>query len=610
MPIENYSADDIKAVLNAFGIQDTPYSVGQQTPQHFYYRMVPDVYHIDLLQDIIEYLHKILLCKTTPSAERRVAFIFENSVGRFSVVVHYRNFNFEKAQQLITRKGWDIELPIVAGMWHKDPRRILETIYSRIELYCLIPPNQQIMLEPFLSSLSDRIKLCIVPPNYHPIFEHPHSYKGVSFTESIRQLLLEDTLNPFIMFVEALGKHKKQCAEQLMQYFLVKKNNPESKKIIELLGILMKYTQLQTRREMLQHIPMLDILLAEDEKWQKIFFALPLGDLSILLENLPMGVLSQLLILRDEPKALLQCLQQQKALQMQMIMQWESERRQYLPHSSPLSWRERSMQQAQAVCSYLWQRSPTSTFQALGRFIMHEFSDRLVEYPTWTTAIEYLLKMVLRSVAILVRCIPEHFRPAVQDVEQLSLEERNAQLGSTMGLIIGFMSTYYGGVFELLFSYSLIFIIEVMHSQLMRERVDVSSAQFHSIQKYVSTLSNLLRINMLFLLTLIMLYTNDIYYFKRGLSAIALSEAARRLFIWLSRDDDFPPEAKNCFEFIFSLSGSWLGTFLFNSYHSIQARFDARENAIARFTELAKEYDPTLNYIRSEALGFFLIPCH
>ena len=120
----------------------------------------------------------------------------------------------------------------------------------------------------------------------------------------------------------------------------------------------------------------------------------------------------------------------------------------------------------------------------------------------------------------------------------------------------------------------------------------------------------MLRLNMTFLLTIIAIYANDTYYLKRGLSAIAISEVVRRFFIWFSRDDDLAPAVKSSFEFLFSILGSSLGTVLYNAHHSIQAKFVAQEHAIATFTNLSKTFDPSVNYVRAEALDFSFNPMY
>jgi hypothetical protein len=602
MPIENYSLNDIKTIFNAFGLPDKPYYVNEKPQRHAYYRIVPNASRIDLLEDTIEYVQEILHRQAIPTAERRVAFIFEG-MGSCAVIACYQGFDFNKARDLIIRKGWNQQPPATLG---GQAHRVLATAYARIELHCFIPPSRQAEIEPFLAVLSSRIRpFVILSPQYHPIFEHLQSYKGVSFTESIRQLLTEDTLSPFIMFVEALQKHKQQCSAQLVRWHTAQRNSTISKQIIDVLGILMKYHQVQKQREMLQRIPLLQTLLEEDAKWQQTFYALPVGHLQTLFETLPMNVLTLLLSLRDNPVEMLRQLNEQKKLQMQAVVQWEAERRQRLPQ---LSWCEWITQQFQAVPNYLWQRNATNSFKVMGDFIMRELVEDLQHYSSITKGIDCLLWIIFSLIAILVKCIPERYRFALQNMERLSDEEKAAQFGAGIGLILGFIYTYYSGIFELIFSYTLIFITETLHAQLTREYTSVSRAKFYSIKEYVPSVSTLLQITMIFLMGSITLYTNETYYFKRGLSAVALSEAARRFFRWLSRDDDLPADLQSSFEFMFSLGGSSLGAMLYDTYHAVQVKYTAQEHAIAKFTNLTREMDPSVKYVHGESLDFSFNP--
>jgi hypothetical protein len=464
-------------------------------------------------------------------------------------------------------------------------------LYREMELYQLVPFNQQTALQPMLDNIPISLQVSMLKiPVVHSVFENPN-YKGVMFTDTLLQYLFEGNVQPFISIIDALNEHKIACALQLDRWFSAQKTNRSVNKLLQILNTLMQQQLLLQRCAMLTHIPHLDIVAHEYYATWNAISPETEKDWATILIHLPIATLNFLLRHRDNVESLLTQLQTEIDTQIAAIRTWEIQRS--LPSILPPSWSEWSMTQAHTAKNYLWQRNQACAFYVIGQMMGGELTE---DFPALSRITQRFLAMILKIGALLARCLPNHLRPNLMTIAQASDAERNSAVGAMLGLLFGVFINYYGGLFELLFSYSLIFLTELFHEQAKR---------VSAIQHYMPSISNLLRINMVLVLSVIALYTHDDYYFKRGLSALALSEMARRLFLRLTRELELTPAEQNAFSFLFTLVGSTIGTSLYSIYHDISASRFACEKAITEFKNLTAEQNLTYKHAES---SFWLSP--
>lgn len=587
MPIENYSLNDIKTILTAFQLADKPFTMLANSAVHIYYRVVSSVLEIDLVQDTIDYLQALLANTIRPGSERRVAFIVENERGRFALIASFKLDHVKQNELFKVNKR-------TKRLWLTENLAFTAThLYREIELYGLVPFAHQTALHPVIERIPAQYKALLrKAPEIKPVFENSN-YSGVMFTDTLLQHLFEGNVQPFIAIIDAVKEHKIACALQLDLWFSAQKDNPSVKKVFSLLSRLMHYQLLQQRCALLAHILRLDILSQEyqrtgqgvdtqtEDTWMTILIHLSLTTLTFLLQH------------RAEPQVLLTTLQREIDARREAIKLWESQR--HLPSILPLSWYEWFLKQCSALKNYVWQRNQAYAFQVLGRFVLSEMTEEFSGLPTLSRINQHLFAMTLKIAAILSLCLPARLRPDLPMITPGSDTERNGEFGATLGLLFGVWMNYYGGLFELFFSCSLIFVSEIIHERASR---------MTTIRPYVPSLNNLLRLNMAFMLTIIAIYMQDDYYFKRGLSALALSELVRRLFLYFSRELELTPEEQGAFSFLFTLMGSGVGTFLYGVYHDIAASQLACEKAIAEFKHLTST-EPGIHYTHAEpSFGF------
>lgn len=579
MPIENYSLDDIRIILKAFNLPSEPYTSRKNLQCDIYFRMLAGYHEMDLLRDTLDYIGMGLIYEHEFAPDRKVAFLFEtqehinNEIKaiKFAVIVHYKNLNMERVQQLINQANWRQEQASLQEMLESPLAAQFRTIYESIYVECVsfidTQPLRQYLLQ--FGMLTNIYRL--------------DEESGVFFTECILMLLFSDEIRR--VNLEQIFNHQRQrCEKQLVQWLekFQKTHAVEYQEIMGLLAIVVKYTLLEAQQNALRNLPAPQDFLTHNEKGKKYFFALPLGDIATILPHLPLTGIIHLLRLRHNPHELIKQLKQQQQIQEQAITAVEQ---QFKSTVRPLTWGQWGKQSVTGTLAYCYERSYPKLLGQLVPWVMRELTP---------TSVAERLEKILQQIANLIACL---FCFVPQSVRSLSLGLGQLMHPSTLdtfyacsGAGAGLLMMYYAGIFDPLFYLTLSFMTELTH-EFLSGRIDLHTASIVPRLSYVPNLATLLRLNMLFILVLISLYTQNTDYLGMGATALGFSELVRRLFIKYSRDLELSAEERVYCEFILTQCGTQLGGWLFTAYAAVRDLTTDRRQAVTEFLQLSENFD-------------------
>jgi hypothetical protein len=186
--------------------------------------------------------------------------------------------------------------------------------------------------------------------------------------------------------------------------------------------------------------------------------------------------------------------------------------------------------------------------------------------------------------------VPQSVRSLPLGLEQLMHSNTRDTFYACSSAGIGLLMMYYAGVFDLLFYLVLSFVTELTH-EFLSGRVDLHTASIIPRLSFSPSLTTLLRINTLFIVLLVSLYTQNTDYLGTGATALGVSEVVRRLFLKFSRELQLSAQESAYCEFIIVQCGAQLGGWLFTAYAAVRNLTTDRRQAITEFLKLSENFD-------------------
>ena len=422
----NYFFSDVCTVLEACDCPQTP-SARWNNSIDMYYRSVDGLEHITrdfILWDTERYVTEIQARKKHCITERRVAFIYEvEKIGKFAIIACFK-------QSLTGR-------------------------IEAIDFQCVIPAKrEESKIKAWHRDLS----------KYAPFtrstlaFQVPEEDTGVSFVDKVFSGL---THNPVRLSVDkAQERQRERCVLFLSTWFsdLRIRNKDIYDSLYSVIQILAQYELLMAGRKFFK----LDHTWhTQDQVLQHQLFAIPLGDLTIIIENLPFTTILQMLNYRHAPVELRTKLNEIKIVKQQEVERWSVEQSAHIP---PQSWSNWCREKGATAMYFVWQHSIPVTWMRI--------SDRLLR--PFCTLASYLTAL-----------IPSPVKAGATYVDSYLPRGWLNKVFSGAGLTSGAYLAWYLGLFANLFGLGFFLLTQGMHKAVDHQWVDLPHARLRGVKDYI-----------------------------------------------------------------------------------------------------------------------------
>ena len=423
-----------------------------------------------------------------PSAQRRVAIIFENHLGCMIWVVCYENLKSNWAHQIKHSVQDAYQSVAVYGFTTvKKMRDYSAKVVGNFsnQLTCFTTDRDVLLVE------SVRMLL----------------FQGRAHYEAHASKIILQNISPIS------SSHKMHCVQQLTIMLNQITAEEDREEIFALLSILIKYQWLKAKRTVMDKRGDAKQQLLLDKQLQKECFAKPLTDVLSLARYCSVTGPLQLLDLMHKldssrnGKKLIATLTKEKKKQQDDLQAWTTSLTQQVPSQSHLAMLVQSLY-------YCYQRSPVCLSGSLAIFCLH----------------------ILKNNAKLAET---HFLHRMDPIVFL------------IGAAVGLWQLTTQNLFILPFMTAVSFFAESLYSSLQNEQLDLVNASWRANELPFS-LSTLLKGVLLFISFVFSFYLLDVSPLVTMLSSVSITFFFEQLFFLLMHGITFPSQhEKIFFEFLF-----------------------------------------------------------
>ena len=587
--IENYTIANISDLLEACGYSAAPFYIRLKKTMKpvreidVYYHVIKSLEEITatlLLQDTADYIAQVEVNQQSLIAERRVAFFFEEApFGKFAIIACFSDLNFARAANL----GGD------------PPPEKCQFLYKHVTFHSVIPSSGKERVQAWHTRLS------LASPYFQQSSKLEYRIlspiSSVLFVDGIMQLLTDSKTN--LAEEEIFSRQRYGCILALTNWFakLKRESAIVYQETVDIIQILARYELLMQQRKLLLQTPLDHTLFTQDKKLQEAIFAAPLGDLDEIIKHLSLGTILQTLRFRHTVTILIRELTAIKISKQQEIEAWQTEQRALVPQQSWPAW---FYERGGAAAYYVWQH----TFAGVMSTLLSSIYQRL-SWPSDSS--NKFLQPFVGLAHFLNSLIPERLQQRFISFQHLLSPNFFDALAALMGLAVGAGYMYYLGLFENLFSFGLLFLMDGMHSLLAYKWIDISDARMRSLKdstlgSYRPSISSLLSVTSVLILGIFCWQQQGSSYLRRGAVGIASAEFFTLLFRCYARNNTkLTEQEKTYYEQIFKVFGLAIGDLGLQivTHHSSQSK------VLDEFAAIVKANDPSITYVQKNSWWSF-----